>query len=132
MPECGLEWSSAASIAPTETVRDSVRNVLQDGNTVTVIKDLKLKGSSLVIRFGTRVRNIRLVDGDHDIDCKIAGVAQIGLKYQFVKRVADQAADQAGSFCPDYLPGFRRAAHRPGREIANNVRPSGSEKKKPI
>ncbi|GGG59902.1 alkylphosphonate utilization operon protein PhnA [Salipiger pallidus] len=86
-PECGHEW---VSDAPTETasdVRDSVGNVLKDGDTVTVIKDLKVKGSSLVVKVGTKVRGIRLVDGDHDIDCKIPGVGQMGLKSQFVKKV---------------------------------------------
>jgi protein PhnA len=86
-PECGHEW--AAGEAEQEITRDSVGNPLADGDTVTVIKDLKLKGTSTVVKVGTKVRNIRLVDGDHDIDCKIPGVGQIGLKSQFVKRVAD-------------------------------------------
>ncbi|TBX15976.1 zinc ribbon domain-containing protein YjdM [Nioella sediminis] len=86
-PECGHEW--AAGEAEQEIIRDSVGNPLADGDTVTVIKDLKLKGTSTVVKVGTKVRNIRLVDGDHDIDCKIPGVGQIGLKSQFVKRVAD-------------------------------------------
>ena len=60
----------------------------QDGDTVTVIKDLKLKGTSSVIKVGTKVRGIRLVDGDHDIDCKVPGVGPIGLKSQFVKKVS--------------------------------------------
>ena len=87
-PECGREWSPAQ--ADTEeaakVVRDAVGNVLQDGDTVTVIKDLKLKGSSLVVKVGTKVRNIRLVDGDHDIDCKVDGIGQMGLKSEFVKK----------------------------------------------
>lgn len=87
-PECGHEWSPAQ--ADTEeaarVVRDAVGNVLQDGDTVTVIKDLKLKGSSLVVKVGTKVRNIRLVDGDHDIDCKVDGIGQMGLKSEFVKK----------------------------------------------
>ncbi|MBN8261474.1 MAG: alkylphosphonate utilization protein [Xanthomonadales bacterium] len=87
-PECGHEWSPAQ--ADTEeaarVVRDAVGNVLQDGDTVTVIKDLKLKGSSLVVKVGTKVRNIRLVDGDHDIDCKVEGIGQMGLKSEFVKK----------------------------------------------
>jgi len=87
-PECGHEWSPGAA-AEGDAVRDSVGNVLADGDTVTVIKDLKLKGSSSVIKVGTKVRGIRLVAGDHDIDCKIPGVGQIGLKSQFVKKVAD-------------------------------------------
>lgn len=90
-PECGHEWS-ADDAAQTETdavVRDSLGNVLADGDTVTVIKDLKLKGSSSVIKVGTKVRGIRLVDGDHDIDCRLPGFGQIGLKSQFVKKVND-------------------------------------------
>ena len=75
--------SSACEAKP---VRDAVGNLLQDGDTVTVIKDLKLKGSSLVVKVGTKVRNIRLVDGDHDIDCKVDGIGQMGLKSEFVKK----------------------------------------------
>ncbi|MDO5622670.1 MAG: zinc ribbon domain-containing protein YjdM [Paracoccus sp. (in: a-proteobacteria)] len=89
-PECGHEWSAdAAASDDTPQVRDSVGNVLADGDTVTVIKDLKLKGSSSVIKVGTKVRGIRLVDGDHDIDCKVPGFGQIGLKSQFVKKVTE-------------------------------------------
>lgn len=88
-PECGHEWSADAAPAGAVEVRDSVGNVLTDGDTVTVIKDLKLKGSSTVIKVGTKVRGIRLVDGDHDIDCKVPGIGQIGLKSQFVKKVSD-------------------------------------------
>lgn len=88
-PECGHEWSPDASTGDIAAVRDSVGNLLADGDTVTVIKDLKLKGSSGVIKVGTKVRGIRLVDGDHDIDCRIPGVGQIGLKSQFVKKVAE-------------------------------------------
>jgi len=86
-PECGHEWSGDAAGEVEAQVRDSVGNVLADGDTVTVIKDLKLKGSSTVIKVGTRVAGIRLVEGDHDIDCKVAGIGQIGLKSQFVKKV---------------------------------------------
>ena len=85
-PECGHEWSPGAD-TPTSEVRDSVGNILADGDTVTVIKDLKIKGSSQVVKVGTKVRGIRLVDGDHDIDCKIPGIGQMGLKSQFVKKV---------------------------------------------
>ena len=87
-PECGHEWSPAQADAAEETrvVKDAVGNVLQDGDTVTVIKDLKLKGSSLVVKVGTKVRNIRLVDGDHDIDCKIDGIGAMGLKSEFVRK----------------------------------------------
>lgn len=88
-PECGHEWSADAPAGDTTEVRDSVGNVLSDGDTVTVIKDLKLKGSSSVIKVGTKVRGIRLVDGDHDIDCKVPGFGQIGLKSQFVKKVSE-------------------------------------------
>lgn len=83
-PECGLEWTPEAETR----VRDSVGNVLADGDTVTVIKDLKVKGSSSVVKVGTKVRGIRLVEGDHDIDCKVPGIGQMGLKSEFVKKVA--------------------------------------------
>lgn len=86
-PECGHEWSAEASAE--SVIRDSVGNVLSDGDTVTVIKDLKLRGTSSVVKVGTKVRGIRLVDGDHDIDCKVPGHGQIGLKSQFVKKVSD-------------------------------------------
>lgn len=88
-PECGHEWSAAAAApAPEEAriIKDAVGNVLQDGDTVTVIKDLKIKGSSLVVKVGTKVKNIRLTDGDHDIDCKIDGIGAMGLKSEFVKK----------------------------------------------
>jgi protein PhnA len=87
-PECGHEWSPTQAEAGDEAkvVRDAVGNLLQDGDTVTVIKDLKLKGSSQVVKVGTKVRNIRLVDGDHDIDCKVDGIGQMGLKSEFVKK----------------------------------------------
>ncbi len=67
-------------------VRDAVGNELKDGDTVTVIKDLKVKGSSSVVKVGTRVKNIRLVEGDHDIDCRIEGIGQMGLKSMYVKK----------------------------------------------
>ncbi len=89
-PECGHEWSKEAAEpqAPEEKVyRDANGNVLQDGDTVTVIKDLKIKGSSSVVKVGTKVKNIRLVDGDHDIDCKIPGIGAMQLKSEFVKKV---------------------------------------------
>ena len=89
-PECAHEWSAQAAVQ-TETVdrvyRDSAGNVLQDGDTVTVIKDLKLKGSGGVIKMGTKVKNIRLVDSDHDIDCKIDGFGAMSLKTEFVRKV---------------------------------------------
>ncbi|MCZ7654043.1 MAG: zinc ribbon domain-containing protein YjdM [Rhodocyclaceae bacterium] len=87
-PECAHEWPKTAPDVEEEArvVRDAVGNVLQDGDSVTVIKDLKVKGSSLVVKVGTKVRNIRLVDGDHDIDCKIDGVGAMSLKSEFVKK----------------------------------------------
>jgi len=87
-PECGHEWSAAGD-GEASVVRDSVGNILVDGDTVTVIKDLKVKGSSSVVKVGTKVRGIRLVDGDHDIDCKVPGIGQMGLKSQFVKKAAE-------------------------------------------
>ena len=87
-PECGHEWSSAdtAAVAEEKVVKDSNGNVLEDGDTVTVIKDLKVKGSSLVVKVGTKVKNIRLVEGDHDIDCRIDGIGAMKLKSEFVKK----------------------------------------------
>ena len=88
-PECAHEWSSPADAPATEeqaVVRDAVGNELRDGDAVTVIKDLKVKGSSLVVKMGTKVKNIRLVEGDHDIDCKIDGIGAMQLKSQFVKK----------------------------------------------
>jgi protein PhnA len=87
-PECAHEWSkeTATSADEQRAVRDAHGNVLQDGDTVTVIKDLKVKGSSSVVKVGTKVKNIRLVDGDHDIDCKIDGIGSMGLKSEFVKK----------------------------------------------
>ncbi|NVO55754.1 alkylphosphonate utilization protein [Rhodobacteraceae bacterium B1Z28] len=86
-PECAHEWVAGSPSDQAAEVHDSVGNVLSDGDTVTVVKDLKLKGTSSVIKVGTKVRGIRLVDGDHDIDCKVPGVGPIGLKSQFVKKV---------------------------------------------
>ena len=88
-PECAHEWSgqaTAATEAAGRVYRDSAGNVLQDGDTVTVIKDLKLKGSGGVIKMGTKVKNIRLVDSDHDIDCKIDGFGAMSLKTEFVRK----------------------------------------------
>ena len=67
-------------------IKEANGNILQDGDTISVIKDLKVKGSSLVVKAGTKVKNIRLVDGDHDIDCKIAGIGAMKLKSEFVKK----------------------------------------------
>ena len=87
-PECAHEWSAAAAGAGDEArvVRDAVGNVLADGDTVTVIKDLKVRGSSTVVKVGTKVKGIRLVDGDHDIDCRIDGIGAMQLKSQFVRK----------------------------------------------
>ena len=87
-PECAHEWPRAAAASADEkrVVKDSNGNVLQDGDTVTVIKDLKIKGSSSVVKVGTKVKNIRLVEGDHDIDCKIDGIGAMQLKTEFVKK----------------------------------------------
>jgi len=87
-PECAHEWPQAA-VATDEVrvVKDANGNVLADGDTVTVIKDLKVKGSSLVVKVGTKVKNIRIVEGDHDIDCKIDGIGAMQLKSAFVKKV---------------------------------------------
>jgi protein PhnA len=89
-PECAHEWDANAATAGDDgsarIYRDSAGNALQDGDTVMVIKDLKLKGSSKVVKMGTRVKNIRLVDSDHDIDCKIDGIGAMSLKSEFVKK----------------------------------------------
>ena len=89
-PECAYEWTTELETETSENekvIKDSNGAVLTDGDTVTVIKDLKVKGSSSVIKIGTKVKNIRLVDGDHDIDCKIDGFGAMKLKSEFVKKV---------------------------------------------
>lgn len=88
-PECAHEWSKDAVVEIAEhkhVVRDAYGNVLNDGDSVTVIKDLKIKGSSSVLKVGTKVKSIRLVEGDHDIDCKIDGIGAMQLKSEFVKK----------------------------------------------
>ncbi len=88
-PECTYEWTQETAekaIENESVIKDANGNILQDGDTVTVIKDLKVKGSSLVVKVGTKVKNIRLVGGDHDIDCKIEGIGPMKLKSQFVKK----------------------------------------------
>lgn len=93
-PECAHEWSAVASAAidadedAPRVVKDAVGNVLADGDDVTVIKDLRIKGSSSVVKIGTKVRGIRLIDGSggHDIDCKIDGIGPMQLKSEFVKK----------------------------------------------
>lgn len=88
-PECTHEWPNSAENEPAEqrrAVRDAVGNELRDGDAIIVIKDLKVKGSSLIVKMGTKVKNIRLVEGDHDIDCKIHGIGAMQLKSEFVKK----------------------------------------------
>lgn len=88
-PECAHEWATGGPVEKTDegsAIRDAHGNVLEDGDAVTVIKDLKVKGSSSVVKVGTKVRNIRLVDGDHNIDCKIDGIGPMKLKSEFVKK----------------------------------------------
>ncbi len=89
-PECAHEWSD--TLKPDTglglVIKDANGNLLSDGDTVTLIKDLKVKGSSSVLKVGTKVKNIRLVEGDHDIDCKIDGIGAMKLKSQFVKKAS--------------------------------------------
>jgi protein PhnA len=92
-PECAHEWSPVATSAATEgdesaapVVRDAHGTILRDGDTVTIIKDLKVKGASSALKVGTRVKNIKLVEGDHDIDCRIDGFGAMQLKSEFVKK----------------------------------------------
>jgi len=88
-PECAYEWSVEANSSEEGefVVKDANGNILADGDTVTLIKNLKIKGSSSVIKVGTKVKNIKLVDSDHNIDCKVPGVGFMGLKSEFVKKV---------------------------------------------
>ncbi len=88
-PECAHEWTLGDGAHQEEgpVVKDSSGNILVDGDAVTLIKDLKVKGTSLVVKVGTKVKNIRLVDGDHDIDCKIDGIGPMKLKSEFVRKV---------------------------------------------
>jgi protein PhnA len=90
-PECAHEWPKGAVAAesaaePAAAVRDAHGNVLQDGDTVVVVKDLKVKGSSSALKVGTKVKGIRLVEGDHNIDCRIDGFGEMKLKSEFVKK----------------------------------------------
>ena len=89
-PECGHEWdkNAVADVEEEKVVKDANGNVLKDGDMITVIKDLKIKGSSSVVKVGTKVKIIRLVDGDHDIDCRIEGIGAMQLKSEFVKKVS--------------------------------------------
>lgn len=89
-PECAHEWTAGADTATSEDtkiIKDANGNILTDGDSITVIKDLKVKGTSLVVKIGTKVKNIRLIDGDHDIDCKIDGFGAMKLKSEFVKKI---------------------------------------------
>lgn len=93
-PDCGHEWTQGASAKETapakdESIRDAHGNILQDGDSVSVIKDLKVKGSSSTVKVGTKVKNIRLVASDdgHNISCKIDGIGAMNLKSEFVKKV---------------------------------------------
>lgn len=93
-PECGHEWSTTATDSggsgdSTPIVRDANGTELKDGDTVTVIKDLRAKGSSTVVKVGTKIKGIRLVEGDHNIDCKVPGIGPMGLKSEFVKKVSE-------------------------------------------
>lgn len=89
-PECANEWdfdTTAEAGENENAVKDANGNILNDGDTISVIKDLKVKGSSSVVKVGTKVKNIRLVEGDHNIDCKIDGIGAMKLKSEFVKKV---------------------------------------------
>jgi protein PhnA len=88
-PECAHEWKAGEAAPQDEgrVVKDAHGNLLADGDTITVIKDLKVKGTSLTVKVGTKVKNIRLVDGDHDIDCRIDGIGAMKLKSEFVKKI---------------------------------------------
>lgn len=87
-PSCAHEWSITESLSSEENnIKDAHGNILHDGDTISIIKDLKIKGSSQTLKIGTRVKNIRLVDGDHNIDCKIEGIGAMKLKSEFVKKI---------------------------------------------
>lgn len=89
-PECAYEWTLSTENTSDEDeliVKDSNGNILNDGDSVTIIKDLKVKGSSTPLKQGTKVKNIRLVEGDHNIDCKIDGFGAMKLKSEFVKKI---------------------------------------------
>ena len=89
-PECAHEWNANSAAESNEdelVVKDANGNILKDGDSVTIIKDLKVKGASSALKSGTKVKNIRLVDGDHNIDCKIDGFGAMSLKSEFVKKL---------------------------------------------
>jgi protein PhnA len=91
-PDCGHEWTATTNVSETETtdsgleVKDSCGNLLQDGDAITIVKDLKVKGAAQPLKVGTKVKSIRLVEGDHNIDCKIPGFGAMKLKSEFVKK----------------------------------------------
>src|SRR5690606_41970079 len=102
-PECAHEWPQAAPAkgdSDERVIKDANGNRLADGDSVTVIKDLKVKGSSLVVKVGTKVKNIRLVDGDHDIDCKIDGIGAMKLKSEFVRKASAPAGTPLAPLLP--------------------------------
>ncbi|MBM7709172.1 zinc ribbon domain-containing protein YjdM [Enterococcus lemanii] len=89
-PECGHEWTAGEEAAVEETgliVKDVNGNLLSDGDTITIVKDLKVKGAQSALKQGTTVKNIRLVEGDHNIDCRIDGFGPMKLKSEFVKKI---------------------------------------------
>lgn len=88
-PECGHEWTAGAENHNNDelVVKDANGNILKDGDSVTIVKDLKVKGASSPLKQGTKVKNIRLVHGDHNIDCKIDGFGAMSLKSEFVKKL---------------------------------------------
>ena len=89
-PECAHEWTAESEVEEIEekkVYKDANGNILNDGDSVTVIKDLKVKGSSSVVKKGTKVKDIQLVDEDHDINCKIDGIGAMQLKTEFVKKL---------------------------------------------
>jgi len=89
-PECAYEWTAEGENENSEDnniVKDANGNILNDGDSVTIIKDLKVKGASSPLKIGTKVKNIRLVEGDHNIDCKIDGFGAMKLKSEFVKKI---------------------------------------------
>ncbi len=91
-PDCGHEWTPSAAGSEKETddglvVKDAFGNRLADGDSISIVKDLKVKGASSALKVGTKVKNIRLVEGDHNIDCKIPGFGAMQLKSEFVKKV---------------------------------------------
>lgn len=85
-PECGHDWQLGDEKEEIRVWKDANGNILQDGDSVTVIKDLKIKGSSNAVKRGTKVKNIKLIEGDHDIDCRIPGFGAMQLKSEFVKK----------------------------------------------